>query len=31
MIRHGDTSILAVRRRDGTGPLAFEGEAVSAA
>ncbi len=30
MIRHGDTSILAVRRRDGTGPLAFEGEAVSA-
>ena len=30
MIRHGDASILAVRRRDGTGPLAFEGEAVSA-
>jgi hypothetical protein len=30
MIPIDNTTILAVRRRDGTGPLAFEGEAVSA-
>ncbi len=30
MIPIDDTTILAVRRREGNGPLAFEGEAVSA-
>jgi hypothetical protein len=30
MIPIDDTTILAVRRREGSGPLAFEGEAVSA-